>query len=135
MVNYFEPILSEEQLAAYLDGMLSSEESTMVEKIIASDPEMEEIQEAIDSIDSTYIIETGEDIPIECLADDFILPDMDEYNHSDDVLYHPDDSSEGLCEDTDDYQNDHDGLDCQDDVSGLEHEDVFIDNNFDDISF
>ena len=31
MGNYFEPVLSEEQMAAYLDGMLSTEENKLNE--------------------------------------------------------------------------------------------------------
>ena len=134
MANYFEPVLTEEQMAAYLDGMLSSEESNMVEKIIASDPEMEEIQDVIDSVDTIYIYETDAEIPIECLADDFSLPDMEEYSHSDDVC-HADDSTEDLSDDTDDYQNEHDGLEDQDGDSSLDHDDGLFDNDYDDISF
>ena len=76
MGNYFEPVLSEEQLAAYLDGMLSAEENNMVEELISSCPEMAEIQDAIDSVDATYLYESDDEIPIECMADDFSLPDI-----------------------------------------------------------
>ena len=134
MAHYFEPVLSEEQLAAYLDGMLSTEESNMVEDIIASDPEMAEIQEAIDSVDSAYIYETDEEIPIECLADDFSLPDMnDDYHHSDES-YTPDDFLEDGYDD-EDIQDGINESDYQDDSSEVEHDDDFLDNNFDDISF
>ena len=77
MERYFDPILSEEQLAAYLDGMMSVEESAMVEDIIAADPELQELQETIDCVDTAYIAGQGEDIPIECMADDFCLPELD----------------------------------------------------------
>lgn len=134
MATYFEPVLSEEQLAAYLDGMLSPEESNVVEEIIASDPEMEEIMETIDSVDSAFIYETDEEIPIECLADDFSLPDMnDDYQHPDES-YTPDDFSEDGCDDGD-FQNGINESDYQDESSIVEHDDEFLDNSFDDISF
>lgn len=79
MEKNFEPVLSEEQMAAYLDGMLSTEESNMVEEIISSNPDMEEIQDTIDSIDSLYIYEYDYEIPIECMADEFSLPEVDNY--------------------------------------------------------
>lgn len=151
MANYFEPVLSEEQLAAYLDGMLSTEESNMVEEIIASDPEMQEIQDVMDSVDSTYIFDAGEEIPIECLADDFTLPNtdgyglLDEYNHHEDAYdtddfsenghENTDDFSENEHEDADDYQNDFNNQDYQDDPTDINHEDGFLENGFDDISF
>ena len=135
MGNYFEPVLSEEQMAAYLDGMLSTEENNMVEEIIESSPEMMEIQDVMDSVDSAYIYETHEEIPIECMADDFSLPDVG-YN------YHTDDSS-----DTDNYFDDEEydvnseyqdesfEADCQDGSLEDGHEDSFINNEFEDISF
>ena len=77
MGNYFEPVLSEEQLAAYLDGILSTEENNMIEEIISSDPEMTEIQDAIDAVDSIYTEVSDCVIPLECMADDFSLPYVD----------------------------------------------------------
>lgn len=135
MGNYFEPVLSEEQMAAYLDGMLSTEENNMVEEMIESSPEMMEIQDVMDSVDSAYIYETHEEIPIECMADDFSLPDVG-YN------YHTDDSS-----DTDNYFDDEEydvnseyqdesfEADYQDGSLEDGHEDSFINNEFEDISF
>lgn len=78
MGNYFEPVLSEEQLAAYLDGMLTTEESNMVENLIASSPDMVEIMDDLDAVDSSYIYEVDEEVPIECMADDFSLPIVDD---------------------------------------------------------
>ena len=62
MGHYFEPVLTEEQMAAYLDGMLSAEENNMIEELISSSPAMEEIQDAIDSVDSSYIDEYDTEI-------------------------------------------------------------------------
>lgn len=77
MENYIEPILSEEQMAAYLDGMLSVEECNMVEQRIESSPELTEIQEIIDVVDIASVYESENEIPIECITDDFVLPEMD----------------------------------------------------------
>lgn len=77
MGKLYNPVLSEEQLAAYLDGMLSAEENEMVENITISDPIMEEIFDVVDDVDTDLIIESDIEIPIECLADDFILPGLD----------------------------------------------------------
>lgn len=130
MGNYFEPVLSEEQMAAYLDGMLSSEESNMVEELIESNPVMVEIQDAFDSIDNTYLYVTNDEIPIECLADDFSLPDIgNEEDYHTIVSYDTDD-----YDDTDGFNGDYDNLDNayetedQDEPSDTEHEDSFMED-------
>lgn len=141
MATYFEPVLTEEQLAAYLDGMLSPEESNMVEEIIASDPEMEEILETIDSIDSSYINEVDNELPIECLADDFSLPDTDIYNHHEDSGHHEDNdatddlSDNGYNDMDDDSLDELNNTDYPDGSSMDGHEDIFLDNIFDDLSY
>ena len=70
-------------MAAYLDGMLSTEENYMVEAAISSSPELTELQEVVDSVDSAYVEELDCEIPIECAADDFVLPDVEDYDISD----------------------------------------------------
>ena len=136
MGNYFEPVLSEEQLAAYLDGMLSAEENNMVEKLISSSPEMAEIQDAIDSVDATYLYESDDDIPIECMADDFSLPDMGYVNHRDTDFFdedaHPD--VDGYNEDFGTYDT-FDDVEYHDESSEAELDDLFVDEGYDDISF
>lgn len=137
MGNNFEPVLSEEQMAAYLDGMLSTEESNMVEELIDSNPEMVEIQEAIDSVDTAYLYVTNDEIPIECLADDFSLPDI---SHGEDyhviVSYDSDEFNE-----SDSYNEDYNNLDntydsdYEDDSSNSEHDDSFLEDGYNDISF
>lgn len=86
MGNYIEPTLNEEQLAAYMDGMLSEEENGMVENIINEDPYLEEIVETMDNVDSAIIYAQDEEVPIECLADDFQLPTINgEYTLTDNI--------------------------------------------------
>ena len=137
MGYYFEPVLSEEQMAAYLDGMLSTEESNMVEELIDSNPEMVEIQDTIDSVDTTYLYVTNEEIPIECLADDFSLPDIGqgEVNHAivsyDSDEYHDSDS---YNEEYNNQNNIYD-TDYEDDSSDIEPDDSFSEDGYNDLSF
>ena len=136
MENNFEPILSEEQLAAYLDGMLSTEESNMVEAIVDSNPEMIEIQEIIDSVDNAYIYAVDEEVPIELIADNFTLPDISlEYNHFDDTEYSEDlDSYEE--NESSEYQEDLNDMDNYHGESlDMENDNSITDGDMGDISF
>lgn len=136
MGNYFEPVLSEEQMAAYLDGMLSTEESNMVEELIDSNPEMVEIREAIDSVDTTYLYATNDEIPIECLADDFSLPDIGQgegnyaFSYDSAEYYDSDSYSEESDNQGDMYDANYEG-----DSSDVDHDDSFSEDGYDDISF
>lgn len=136
MENYFEPILSEEQLAAYMDGMLSTEESNMVEAIVDSNPEMVEIQETIDSVDNAYIYAIDEEVPIELIADDFTLPDIGyDYNYLDDFEY-----SEGLdsYEESESSENQEDLNDIGNfhgESLDMENDNPLADSDMGDISF
>ncbi|MGM9706069.1 MAG: hypothetical protein ACI3YM_00450 [Prevotella sp.] len=94
------PVLSEEQMAAYLDGMLSSEENEMVETAISSDPMMGELLEVIDDVDTEMITQADMEIPIDCLADDFVLPIFD-----DGLQIHSDEGYNENDEDYSDYQD------------------------------
>lgn len=141
MVNYFEPVLSEEQMAAYLDGMLSTEQNKMVEEMVCEHPELTEIQDAIDSIDATYIYEDDNEIPIECLSDDFFLQTIDSgVNQIEDKSATDDYTlSDG---DGDENGNDEDGFvdkeqesEFDEYSSGSDDDDSYQDDNFDDISF
>lgn len=75
MGNYMETLLSEEQLAAYLDGMLSTAECCAVEDMIANDTMLTDITDCIDDVDM-ILVNDDEEIPLECMADDFVLPDI-----------------------------------------------------------
>ena len=136
MGNYFEPVLSEEQMAAYLDGMLSVEENNMVEELISSSPEMEEIQDAIDSVDAIYLYESNNEIPIECMADDFSLPDMSYVNHRETDSYdgdgHPD--VDGYNEDFDNHDT-FDDVEYHDESPEAGFDDLFVDEGYEDVSF
>ena len=129
MVNYFEPVLSEEQMAAYLDGMLSADESNMIEELIDSNIQMTEIQDVIDSVDTTYLYETNNEIPIECLVDDFSLPDIDYgESHTADIT-----TDEFAVTDSDNedygYQENSDDMEFQEDYSETVYEDSFLEDD------
>ncbi len=145
MGAFFDYPLSEEQMAAYLDGMLNAEQSNMVEELIASDPDMSGIQDAIDTVDASFIaFDTSEELPLECLADDFVLPEIlmaDDFAHHHDDDAVPD-SNVVADDDNDDYQdnyNDHDhdsvlgyhDVDVADDMGGS----VDYDDSYDEASF
>lgn len=136
MGNYFEPVLSEEQMAAYLDGMLSAEDCNMVEELIDSDPEMVEIQDAIDSVDTTYLYESDDEIPIECMADDFSLPDMGYVNSRNTDSYYEDNHLDvvGYNEDFSDHDA-FDDVEYHDESSETEFNNLFVDDGYDEISF
>lgn len=116
MGNYFEPVLSEEQMAAYLDGMLPTDESAMVEELILSNQEMQEIQDAIDSVDYTYIYDSNEEIPLECMTDYFTLPNID-YNYDDSYRF------------SHDEENDYEVENCYNDPD-VNHEELNELNNY-----
>ncbi len=137
MENYFNPMLSEEQMAAFLDGMLTTDESTMVEEQIEDNPQLQEIQSSIDDIDSTLIgyDETSE-LPLECISDDFTLPIVEVVDASilmDGPLSGDDDLLEvehNESSEYEDYESDY-----QDISSDYGHADDFSDNSFDGMSF
>lgn len=76
MENYIEPLMPEELMAAYLDGTLSDEDAKNFEDFIFANPEMEEILYDLDLADANYIQDPSPEIPVECLADDFVLPSL-----------------------------------------------------------
>lgn len=79
--------------------MLSTEESNMIEELIDSNPEMVEIQDAIDSVDDTFLYVINEEIPMDCLADEFSVPDIghgEDYHDAD--CYKKSDSQNDICD-------------------------------------
>jgi len=131
MGNYFNYVLSEEQMAAYLDGMLSAEESNMIEELIDSNSEMVEIQDAIDAVDLTYLYETNYEIPIECMADDFSLPDIGYEDSHNTVSFGigEDVDADNYNEDTNYLDNPND-IEYQDEDSESGENDSFMDDGF-----
>lgn len=128
MENYFKPTLSEEQLAAYLDGMLTSEENSILEEQMTDDPAMLEIQDSIDAVDAALIsYDEMQEIPLECQSDNFELPviDSNTYNTDEDAFGQED---EGVESDT--YYETEDN-----DYQAPLTESIHDDGLFDDMSF
>lgn len=127
MTPHFQTALSEEQMAAYLDGMLSADESCIVESTIDSYPELQEIQEAMDEVDASYIAyDATDEIPVECLSDDFTLPHIGiDYVEED----YTDDDNDGTATPAfrDEYHQLEDAQDNTDDYDdgSFEYQDFF----------
>lgn len=135
MENYFEPVLSAEQMAAYLDGMLSTEESNMVEGVIELSPDMMEIQEMVDTIDSTLIYEIDNEIPIECLADDFSLPEMNYDSQLSNDLYNTEEFlNDEELDDSSIHHDESSGMSDLEDSLNMEHNESYLDDYFGDLS-
>lgn len=115
MGMYIEPVLNEEQMAAYLDGMLTDAETQTVELLINDNQVLTDILNAIDAIDAAYIENAGGEAPLECMADDFVLPEVD----GGDFM-----SAEDDCDQIDFTGNEND-----------DDSDLCTDDNFDDIDF
>lgn len=111
---YIEPVLNEEQMAAYFDGMLTDEDSLAIELLTTNSPTLAEILNAIDAVDTAYIENAGGEVPLECMADDFVLPDVDDG----DFMPAEDDSEQA------DFADD-----------GHDADDLCTDDGFDDFSF
>lgn len=85
MDNYLiEPEL-ENTMAAWLDGMLSQEESDAFMRQCANDPMMQDILDANDDVEDAFesMIEMGYDLPEE-LDGDFEIPKVDGAEYSSD---------------------------------------------------
>ena len=85
MDNYLiEPEL-ENTMAAWLDGMLSQEESDAFMRQCANDPMMQDILDANDDVEDAFesMIEMGYELPVE-LDGDFEIPQVDGLEYSSD---------------------------------------------------
>lgn len=131
MEKAFDLPLTEEQMAAYLDGMLDSEQSSMVEDLIGNDFDLQQIEDAVDAVDAAYLnLDPSDELPLECLADNFVLPEI----ALADDLY---------IDHNDDDHADHDDIDDHDIDDNYNHDDIddAIDNHdidddtFDDFGF
>lgn len=82
MNSVFLPAVSEELVAAWLDGNVTPEQDTYISQMCAIDPALQTIMDANDDIEATYdgLLENGFELPYE-LSTDFSLP------HIEDSLY------------------------------------------------
>jgi len=126
--NYFE--ISEETVAAWIDGNLSTDEETEFIEELSSNEELSEIIDSYDAIESTLenIIESGYELPAE-LAFDFILPDIENPLFEDQFI------SETFPADNSDYFNlnttTNESADISDNLD-TDNDDFNMDNMIDD---
>lgn len=83
--------VSEEFVAAWLDGNLSNEDDSAFADILTSEFQLAEILDAYDDIESDYetLIEEGYEIP-EILGSGFTLPSINSNSFEDDLYGFPD---------------------------------------------
>ena len=132
MENYFSPLLSEEQMAAYLDGMLTTEENNYIEEQIMADPALQEIQDSLDDVDAELIAyDETQELPLECISDDFQLPLIDYGMMSEE-------DGDIIDSDNDSYSDDYyenDENDYLEDQANYDQDQAYSDSSFDNISF
>ena len=132
MENYFSPLLSEEQMAAYLDGMLTTEENNYIEEQIMYDPALQEIQDSLDDVDAELIAyDETQELPLECISDDFQLPVIDYDMMSDEDGGIIDSDNDTYSDDY--YENDEN--DYLEDQANYDQDQAYSDSSFDNISF
>lgn len=127
--------ISEEKMAAYLDGMLKAEAAMMVGLAIVDNSELLQIQDSIDDVDTLLLTENNDiEIPAECMSDDFELPFVI------DMLGYASDADINLFEEHGDYNPDHhsDSSHYHETGAGDNYdylEDPYTDNQFVDDAF
>lgn len=115
MDDFFNPTVSEETVAAWLDGTLSADDSAAFLETCATDTDLQNILDANDQVDDYYedMMETGYELPEE-LQTDFDLPHI---------------------ADADDMAFDDDDVEPYDDHSVYDHEDQPTDEQDDDTEY
>lgn len=102
MDNYFYPSVSEETIAAWLDGMLSAEDESLFLEECTNNADIQELLDANDQVDESFeeMIENGYELPDE-FRSDFDIPkiysgsaDGDEYVYDEVVPYDYNDDSD-----------------------------------------
>ena len=132
MSNFFRHLLSEEQMAAYLDGMLTTEESSYVEEQIMDEPALLEIQDSLDDVDAELIAyDETQELPLECISDDFQLPLIDYGMMSEEDGDIIDSDNDSYSDDY--YESDENGY--QEDQADYDQGQSYSDSSFDDMSF
>ena len=102
MANFYNPVISEETFAAWLDGALSSEQEAMFLDTCSHNEELQELLDANDQVEEDYenLVESGIVLPSE-FEGDFDIPQItdttnDEELYSDDQIepYEQDDEND-----------------------------------------
>lgn len=119
-----QTLLTAEQLAAYLDGTLTDDENQIIENLISQDPQLQEITQVIDDVDELYTYAVEEEIPLECFANDFTLPEI-----ITDVSY------DDFQDDQYDLEDGYDSVNITDDFDSEESMIENLENSFSDDAF
>lgn len=102
MANFYNPVISEETFAAWLDGAMSSEQEAMFLDACSHNEGLQELLDANDQIEEDYenLVESGIVLPSE-FEGDFDIPQItdttnDEELYSDDQIepYEQDDEND-----------------------------------------
>lgn len=133
MNNNFNPVISEEMFAAWLDGNISSAQDAYISQVCSADPDMREIIAADTQIEEYYdnLVETGYELPEEFLGD-FDLPQIGETDHFA-IDYHPD-IEQYPGADADRYSNENNTNDSDDHYSLHDSDNGDFENHIFDIS-
>ena len=86
MDNYYNPVVSEDTFAAWLDGTMSFEQESKFLETCSNNKDLQELLDANDQIDEDYenMIDIGYDLPCEFLSD-FEIPQIDNISESDEI--------------------------------------------------
>lgn len=120
MANFYNPVMSEETFAAWLDGAMSSEQEAMFLDACSHNEELQELLDANDQIEEDYenLIESGIVLPSEFEAD-FDIPQIIDTSN-DEELYSYDQVEPYEQDEVDDFDglNNHedDGCDYLSDI-------------------
>lgn len=118
MVDFFNPAISEETFAAWLDGAMSSEQEVMFLEACSQNEDLQELLDANDQVEEDYenIVETGVVLPPE-FEEEFDIPQIEVFSHGE----APYNNQIEL------YENDE--LDDKNDEEFSNHEDYEYENN------
>lgn len=112
MANFYNPVISEETFAAWLDGAMSSEQEAMFLDACSHNEDLQELLDANDQIeeDYEYLVENGVILPSEFEAD-FDIPQIidisnDEELYSYDQIEPYEQDDEDVFEETDNHEED-----------------------------
>ena len=112
MANFYNPVISEETFAAWLDGALSSEQEAMFLDTCSHNEELQELLDANDQVEEDYenLVDNGFVIPSE-FETDFDIPQIldtsnDEEIHSYDQIEPYEQDEEDDFEGTNNHEDD-----------------------------
>ena len=132
MANFYNPVISEETFAAWLDGAMSSEQEAMFLDACSHNEDLQELLDANDQIeeDYEYFVENGVVLPSE-FETDFDIPQIIDSSNSE-GLYAYDQIDPYEQDDEDDFDEadnlEDDGCDYLSDIDNESTSGEGIDN-------